>query len=126
MFPQCSHSSFSKSLLFDFFSSSSLYLIIIDNNVELFFAKIMYLYILISKKNIAVSSTIFVGRGRFALPKPHKWHSTYRRADLSTSKYFYFVLLSYLPKELWEKDSNLRPQGNEPCELPLLPSHDIL
>ena len=86
----------------------------------------MYLYILISKKNIAVSSTIFVGRGRFALPKPHKWHSTYRRADLSTSKYFYFVLLSYLPKELWEKDSNLRPQGNEPCELPLLPSHDVI
>ena len=40
----------------------------------------------------------FVGRGRFALPKPPKWHSTYRRADLSTSRYCYLVLLSYLPK----------------------------
>ena len=39
---------------------------------------------------------------------------------------FLVVLLSYLPKELWEKDSNLRPQGNEPCELPLLPSHDVI
>ena len=65
-------------------------------------------------KNIAVRSTIFVGRGRFALPKPHEWHSTYRRADLSTS-----TIISSSPlvssKELWEKDSNLRPQGNEPC-----------
>ena len=58
MFPQCSHSSFNKSLLFDFFSSSSLYLIIINNNVELVFVK-MYSYILITKKKIAVSSTIF-------------------------------------------------------------------
>ena len=85
-------------------------------NVELFFVKIMYLYILISKKNIAVSSTIFVGRGRFALPKLPKQHFTYRKADLSTPYCYVSPLVS--SKALWKWDSNPRPQGNEPCELP--------
>ena len=70
-------------------------------------------------------SFLIVEGGRFALPKPHMWHSTYRRADLSTSTIISSSPLvsfkDFLVEEIGVEPIPLDFQSNASTELASLP-----